>query len=65
MKRGLEAVSDGEVCNDQNLPLPLLTEIPCVAYRDYLGTAHTKIVAPMFFVAVAVYQGSSIMNPYW
>jgi len=39
--------------------------MPCVAYRDYLGTAHTKIVAPMFIVAVAVYQGSSIMNPYW
>jgi len=37
----------------------------CIAYRDYLGTAHMKIVAPMFIVAVAVYQGSSIMNPYW
>lgn len=24
-----------------------------------------KIVAPMFIVAVAIYQGSSIMNPYW
>jgi len=39
--------------------------IHCIAYRDYLGTAHMKIVAPMFIVAVAVYQGSSIMNPYW
>jgi ATP-binding cassette subfamily C (CFTR/MRP) protein 1 len=37
----------------------------CVAYRDYLGTTHMGIVAPMFIVAVVLYQGSSIMNPYW